>query len=77
MNVSSNILSICFFGDKLSCITTPKSFSSFSIGIIFFPNLYVSANFISLVLSFDQFSPKRIIIFSIRGENVTHSLFSL
>ena len=34
MKVSPNVLSICFCGDKLSCITTPKSFSSFSIGIM-------------------------------------------
>ena len=37
MNVSPNIPFICFNGDKLSCITT----SSYSIDIIFCPNLYI------------------------------------
>ena len=48
MKVSPNILFICFSGDKLSCITTPKSFSSFSIDIIFSPNLYVYDGLIAL-----------------------------
>ena len=46
--MSPNILSICFSGDKLSCITTPKSFSFFAIHIIFSPNLYVHEGFIAL-----------------------------
>ena len=41
MKVSPNILFICFSGDKLSCITTSKSFSSFVIDVTFSPNVRV------------------------------------
>ena len=44
LNVSPNILPICFSGDKLSYITTPKS--SFSIDTIFCPNLIIHMGFI-------------------------------
>ena len=48
LNESLNVLSIYFYGSKLSCITTPKSFCYFSIDIIFFPNLHVNVGRISL-----------------------------
>ena len=48
LNMSPNILSICFSGDKLSCITTPKFFSSFAIDMIFSPNFYIHEGLIAL-----------------------------
>ena len=48
VNVSPEILSICFSGDKLSCITTTNTFSSFSIDTLFSPNLYVHQDLITL-----------------------------
>ena len=48
LKVSTNIIFICFSGDKLFCITTPKFFSFIAIDIIFSLNLYVHEGLIVL-----------------------------
>ena len=47
LNVSPNNLSICFLGNMSSCIIAHKSFFSYSIDIIFCPNLYVHVGLIA------------------------------